>query len=384
MKNFTVVIIGSAWPLRGGLAAYNERLAREFQHSDCTVTIETFTLQYPKFLFPGKTQYADWEAPADLRINASINSINPINWIKVGCRLRRAKPDLVIIKYWLPFMGPCFGTLGRMIKRNRHSKVVSILDNIIPHEKRPGDRAFTRYFIKPVDGFVAMSESVIEDIGQFNREKPRRYCPHPLYDHFGEKIDKTEAKKYLGLDPGTQYILFFGFIREYKGLDLLIRAMASKEFSQTDVSLIIAGEFYTDATPYMNLIKEHKLTDRIVLHKDFIPDFEVKYYFSASDLVVQPYRSATQSGISQIAYHFDKPMVVTNVGGLPEIVPDRRAGFVVNREPDEIARAISEFYERNLEESFSANVAIEKKKFGWDRMVRNIFELIGRNLEPEK
>ncbi|HDR68777.1 MAG TPA: glycosyltransferase [Bacteroidaceae bacterium] len=342
---------------------------------DCRVTIETFTLQYPKFLFPGKTQYADWEAPTDLKIQSTVNSINPFNWIKVGKRLRKARPDLVILKYWIPFMGPCFGTIGRMIKKNRHSVIVTILDNIIPHEKRPGDKAFTRYFIKPVDAFVAMSQSVIEDIRQFDTKKPRALCPHPLYDNFGEKIPEQEAKQHLGLANGDDYILFFGFIRDYKGLDLLIKAFAAERFRKTNKKLLIAGEFYTDPRPYLDLIKAHGLTDQVILRTDFIPDDEVKYYFSASDLVVQPYRSATQSGISQIAYHFDKPMIVTNVGGLPEMVPDRHVGFVVSRNPDEIADAISEFYDKKLKEIFSKNASIMKQKYSWDRMVETILEL---------
>jgi D-inositol-3-phosphate glycosyltransferase len=375
VNNLTVVIIGSAWPFRGGLAAYNERLAKEFQKMDSRVTIETFTLQYPKFLFPGKTQYADWEAPTDLKIQATVNSINPFNWIRVGQRLRKEKPDLVVFKYWIPFMGPCFGTIGRLIKKNHHSVIVTIFDNIIPHEKRPGDKAFTRYFIKPVDAFVAMSQSVIEDIRQFDTKKPRAFCPHPLYDNFGEKISKQEAKQHLGLSNGDDYILFFGFIREYKGLDLLIKAFAAERFRITNKKLLIAGEFYTDPKPYLDLIKAHDLADQVILRTDFIPDDEVRYYFSASDLVVQPYRSATQSGITQIAYHFDKPMIVTNVGGLPEMVPHGHAGFVVSRDPDEIADAISEFYDKRLEEIFSRNASLEKQKYSWDRMAGTILAL---------
>lgn len=375
LKKLSVVIIGSAWPLRGGLAAYNERLATEFQNLGNEVTIETFSLQYPKFLFPGKTQYADWDAPTNLNIKVSINSINPLNWFKLGKRISKKRPDLVIIKYWLPFMGPCFGTIARRIKKNRHSKIITILDNIIPHEKRPGDTAFTKYFIKPIDAFVAMSDSVLQDTLTFDKSKPRAFCPHPLYDNFGEKIPKLEAKKHLELNPDYDYALFFGFIRDYKGLDLLIKAFADKRFNNSNKRLLIAGEFYSDAHPYMELIKKHKLSEYITLHTEFIPDGDVKYFFSAADLVVQPYKSATQSGISQIAYHFDKPMVVTNVGGLPEIVPDGRTGFVVNQDPGEIADAILTFYQRNLEAEFSKNAAEEKKKYGWDRMVNTIIEL---------
>ena len=375
MSKKSVVIIGSAWPLRGGLAAYNERLASEFQKRGWDVTIETFSLQYPGFLFPGKTQYADWDAPDDLKISESVNSVNPFNWLSVGRRLRKQRPDLVIIKYWLPFMGPCFGTIARQIKKNRHSRIITILDNIIPHEKRMGDRAFTKYFVKPVDGFVAMSKSVLQDTHQFDTKKPRVFCPHPLYDNFGDKIEKGTAREHLGLDPDQSYILFFGFIRDYKGLDLLIEAFADERFRARKIKLLVAGEFYTDSAPYLSLIQKYRLTGSIVLRTDFIPDAEVRYYFSASDLVVQPYKSATQSGISQIAYHFDKPMVVTNVGGLPEIVPDGQVGYVVKQDAKDIADAILRYFEQDMEQEFAQNMAEEKKKYGWDRMARVIEDL---------
>lgn len=375
MKKLSIIIIGSAWPFRGGLAAYNERLATEFLTSGNDVSVETFKLQYPKILFPGKTQFADWEAPEHLEIHRSVNSINPFNWLKVGRRIRKKKPDLVVIKYWIPFMGPCFGTIARQIKKNGHTQVITILDNIIPHENRPGDRAFTRYFIKPLDGFVAMSDSVLSDINSFDRLKPRALCPHPLYDNFGEKVPKTEARKELGLDPDLKYILFFGFIREYKGLDLLLEAFSDSRFERSDIRLLVAGEFYTDPEPYIKLIREQMLEERVILRNDFIPDRDVRYYFSAADLVVQPYRSATQSGISQIAYHFEKPMIVTDVGGLPEIVPDGKVGFVVERDPGKIASAIFDFYDKGLEEDFAKNAAKEKLKYSWNNMVETIISL---------
>lgn len=371
-----ITIIGSAWPLRGGLAAYNERLATEFRNSGHEVSIETFSLQYPGFLFPGKTQYADWPAPAGLKIRASVNSVNPFNWLRTGLRLRREKPDLVVIKYWLPFMGPSLGTLARLVRSNRHTKVVTIFDNVIPHEKRPGDRLFTRYYIKASDAFVAMSDSVLEDTYQFDRRKPRALCPHPIFDNFGPALPRKEAKELLGLDTGMRYILFFGFIRDYKGLDLLIKAFADPRFRGRDLRLLVAGEFYSDPAPYMEMIREHHLEDEIVIRSDFIPDEEVKKYFSAADVVVQPYKTATQSGISQIAYHFEKPMIVTRVGGLPEIVPDGRVGFVTDTEPGSIAAAILRYFDEGLEQQFAANAALEKEKYSWKRMAETITGLL--------
>lgn len=376
MKKKKVIIIGTAWPYRGGLAAYNERLATEYQNQGCDVSIYTFTLQYPGFLFPGKTQMADWQEPGHLSIKRAVNSINPFNWLRVGNKIKKERPDLVIIKYWLPFMGPCFGTIARRIKKNRVSKLVSVLDNIIPHEKRIGDKLFTRYFIKPLDAFVAMSDSVLEDTKKFDTKKPRGLCPHPLFDNFGELVKKQEAKKYLGLDEKVKYILFFGFIRDYKGLDLLIEAFRDEKVQKLGVKLIIAGEFYSNEEKYLSLIEENKLTELMELRTDFIADEEVRYYFSAADLVVQPYKTATQSGISQIAYHFNKPMIVTDVGGLPEIVPDGKVGYVVKKDPGAIANAIYRFYFEKKEQIFTEGCKEEKEKYSWERMTLTINQLI--------
>jgi D-inositol-3-phosphate glycosyltransferase len=373
--NKTIVIIGSTHPFRGGLAAYNERLAKEFIRTGDSVTIETFSLQYPSFLFPGKTQYADWPAPQDLVIHTSINSINPFNWLKVGLAIRKHKPDIVIIKFWLPFMGPCFGTIARIIKRNRHSRVISILDNLIPHEHRPGDRVLTRYFVKPVDGYVAMSESVRRDVEMFDPAKPSALCPHPLFDNFGAAIARNDALNRLGLDPSYRYILFFGFIRDYKGLDLLLNAFADKELEKMRVRLIVAGEFYSDSKPYLELISRLGLNERIVLKTDFIPDQNVASYFCASDIIVQPYKSATQSGVTQIAYHFEKPMLVTNIGGLPEIVPHNKVGYVVEPIASEIAASLKDFFNHQRYEEFSANARKEKEKYSWSKLVNTIYNI---------
>jgi len=376
--NKKIVIIGSAHPLRGGLAAYNERLAKEFINQGDEVTIETFSLQYPSFLFPGKTQYADWAAPAELKINVSVNSINPFNWLKVGLRLKKKSPDIVIIKFWLPFMGPCFGTIARLIKSNKHSRIISILDNLIPHEHRAGDRILTRYFVKPVDGYVAMSDSVLKDADSFDPEKPRALCPHPLFDNFGTSISREQALAKLGLDPNFRYLLFFGFIRDYKGLDLLLDAFADEELSAQPLKLIIAGEFYSDSKPYTEQITRLGIQDRLVLKTDFIADKDVAFYFCACDIVVQPYKSATQSGVTQIAYHFEKPMLVTNIGGLPEIVPHEKVGYVVEPKSDEIAASLNDFFKRKRYDEFSANARKEKGKYSWSKMVSTIYDVFDR------
>lgn len=371
-----VVILGSAHPLRGGLASYNERLAKAYQDQGCEVEIITFSLQYPGFLFPGKTQYSDEPAPKDIKISVEVNSVNPLNWIKVGQKIRKMKPDLMITKFWIPFMGSCLGTIAKIVRKNKFTKVISIIDNIIPHEKRPGDKILANYFVRNVDAFMCMSQSVFDDMKMFTKTKPVGLSPHPLYDNFGLPMSKTEARKLLGLDENGKYLLFFGFIRDYKGLDLLMKAMSNSEIYNSDIKLIVAGEFYTDSKPYLDLIDELRLKDKLILATDFIPDSKVNQYFSAADLVVQPYKDATQSGVTQIAYYFEKPMVVTNVGGLAEIVPHGKAGYVVDVNPEKIAESIFDFYQNNREEEMIQHCRKEKEKYSWEEMLRKIGELI--------
>lgn len=371
-----VVILGSAHPLRGGLANYNHRLAKAYQDKGKVVKIITFSLQYPNFLFPGKTQYSEEDCPENLDIEVSLNSINPISWIKVGRRIKKINPHLLIIKFWIPFMGPSLGTVARIAKKNRNTKVISIIDNIIPHEKRIGDRFLANYFVKYVDGFISMSESVMSDLKTFTTKKPAIFTPHPVYDNFGIKIPKEEARIKLNLAPDGKYLLFFGFIRDYKGLDLLLLAMADSRIQELGIKAIIAGEFYTDRNPYDLIIKENKLEESVVLATDFIPDSSVGKYFSAADLVVQPYKDATQSGVTQVAYSFEKPMVVTNVGGLAEIVPNGKAGYVVDVDPNEIADAILDFYLQNREGDMVEFCSKEKLKYSWQTMLDKIDELI--------
>jgi glycosyltransferase involved in cell wall biosynthesis len=368
-----VVIIGPAYPLRGGLATYNERLARAFQVAGDEVEIVTFSLQYPNFLFPGQTQYSTEAPPEGIFIQAFINSVNPVTWFRTGNKLRRQMPDLVIFRFWLPFMGPAFGTIARMIARNRHTKILAITDNIIPHEKRIGDAPFTNYFLSACQGYITMSRAVLQDLTRLQPDKPKIYHPHPLYDNFGEPLPKATAKQLLNLPPENSYILFFGFIRAYKGLDLLLQAFADERLAQMKhLKLIIAGEFYEDPQPYNDLIQRYNLEDRLVRATDFIPNAEVVRYFCAADIVVQPYKHATQSGVSQIAYHFDKPMLVTDVGGLAELIPDGRAGYVTSPEPQAIANALVDFYTHRREEYFTAQVQELKKQFSWESMVKAI------------
>lgn len=372
-----IVIIGPAYPLRGGLATFNQRLAKQFMDEGHQCAIYSFSLQYPSFLFPGKTQYSDEPAPENITIHTVINSINPLNWIKIGNRVRKEKPDLVVVRYWLPFMGPALGTILRRIRKNNHTKIICIADNIIPHEKRMGDKPFTRYFLKSCDAFITMSEKVMSDLKLFQPAKPTQLVPHPLYDNFGSIISKVEARKHLGLPENEKIILFFGFIRKYKGLDLLFEAMSylNNFKPQTiNIKLLVAGEFYEDEKPYKELIEKLGIQEQLILRTDFIPDSEVKYYLCAADAVVQPYRNATQSGVTPLAYHFEKPMLVTNVGGLPSLVPHEKVGLVVDPDPKAIAEGIHRFYQLG-EDYFIPHLRNEKKKYSWAVMVNSICQL---------
>ena len=373
-----IVIIGPAHPLRGGLASYNERLAREFQQQGHEVIIYTFSLQYPGFLFPGTTQYSSEPEPGDLNIKVKINSINPFNWITVGNELKNLNPDIIVVRYWLPFMGPCLGTILLRAKKNKHTKVVCIADNIIPHEKRTGDKSFTKYFLKSVDACITMSEKVLDDLRLFDKLKPAQFVPHPLYDNFGGKISKEEARKELKINNEELIILFFGFIRKYKGLDILLDAMKIlKENQKSEIrnqKLLIAGEFYEDEKPYLQQIKENNLEDVLILKTQFIPDSQVKYYLCAADCVVQPYRNATQSGVTPLAYHFEKPMIVTNVGGLPALVPNEKAGLVAEPNAQSIADTIIRYFQLG-ENYFLPHLRIEKEKYKWSRITEAIFQL---------
>jgi D-inositol-3-phosphate glycosyltransferase len=372
-----VVIIGPAYPLRGGLATYDERLARAFQAAGDAVRIVTFSLQYPDFLFPGQTQYSTEPGPTDIDIEVSLNSVNPLTWWQVGRKLRRERPDIVIFRFWLPVMGPALGTVARLVRGNGHTRVVAITDNVIPHEKRPGDGPLTRYFLRACDGFVTMSRSVLEDLQRLGYgQKPALYRPHPLYDNFGPIIPRSQALAALGLPADGHYLLFFGFIRAYKGLDVLLEAFADARLAALPVKLLIAGEFYEDAAPYEALIKQHQLENRIVRATDFIPNEQVASYFCAADLVVQPYKHATQSGVSQIAYHFERPMLVTNVGGLAELIPDGEVGYVVPPNAAAIADALVDFYTHPAKQSyFEEGTRQVKKQFSWEVMVAALKEV---------
>lgn len=361
-----IAFVGTGYPMRGGMAQFNASLAREFaRHHD--VAFFSFTRQYPGLLFPGKTQYVTSpEEAAAVRFDAqaTLDSIGPWTWWRTARLIAAGGPDLMVLTYWMPFFAPVFGTVARLVRRRCNAHIHLLCHNIIPHERRIFDLALTRYMLAPVDSFLVMSEAVRRDLLEIRPEAACRLVPHPIYDIFGEPVAKQAARAELGLDDGP-WILFFGFIRAYKGLDLLLEAL-SRARRKRPIKLLVAGEFYEGEDRYRAQVERLGLGDAVLFHDQYIPENRVALYFSACDVVVQPYRSATQSGIVQVAYQLGSPIICTDVGGLSEVVPHETAGFVVP--PGDIegmAQAILRFYDEEWEARLRVGVSRERTKYTW-------------------
>ena len=325
-------------------------------------------------MFPGSTQYhVNGTAPKNITIHTLINSVNPLSWFKTASFIKKQKPDFIIFRFWIPFMGPALGTIARLVKK-QNIKVLAITDNVIPHEKRIGDKQLASYFIKGCDGFVTMSKAVMSDLEKFTNKTHKKYLLHPLYTAFGEKVPRQEARLKLNLKPEDQVILFFGLIRKYKGLDLLIEAFSLLKTNPNN-KLLIAGEFYEDKQPYLDLISKYHIEEQVILLDRFIPNDDVKLYFSAANIVALPYRSATQSGVTQVSFHFEVPTLVTNVGGLGEIIPHNVAGYVVEPNPQAIAKSLDDYFENKKEQQFTEGMKHEKQKYEWSIFVNEVVDL---------
>lgn len=368
-----IVVLGTANPYRGGIAAFNERMAGELQSQGHHVEIYNFSLQYPDFLFPGSSQYLETPHTDVVPTYRKVNSLNPLNWIKVGWELMRKKPDRIVLKYWISYMAPCYTVITWLAKRNGHTQIITIVDNAISHEPKFYEKFVGKLFFRMVDRPIVMSDKVAHDLKQLTSKIPI-YAPHPLYDHYPAIISKSEARNNLGLKESDKIILFFGFIREYKGLDILLRAMSDSQIRNRNIKLIVAGEFYTDSKSYYDLVKSLGIQDSILWHTDFIPDERVGDYFCAVDVVVLPYKSATQSGVTQVAFYYHIPVIATRVGGIHEMITDNEHGLIVSPDQKEIAGAIVRFYENNLEEKFSKNIAQDNAKYSWSSFVRKLVE----------
>ena len=371
-----IVLLGTAYPFRGGLATFNERLARQLQAEGHQVEVITFTLQYPSFLFPGKTQYSTEDAPTDLLISQQVNSCNPLNWIKVGHRIRKMQPDLLITCYWMAFFAPCYSIIERIAKRNGKTRTIALVHNMIPHEPSILDKLFAPFYVRSTDGFVALSESVVQDINRLDKNhKPKTSYPHPIYDHYGEQMSKEEACQALNLNPENQYMLFFGLVRAYKGLDLLLDAFGKVKDQLPNLQLIIAGEFYEDEDKYRAQISNNQLTNKVIIKNEFIADADLRKYFGAANLIVQPYKTATQSGVTQVAFHFEKPMLVTNVGGLGEIVHDHKMGYAVEPNADAIAEALTDYYTHSLQADYTEYLIKQKDNYSWSKLAESFVKI---------
>lgn len=371
-----IAIIGPAYPYRGGIANFSERLAHEFSLHKDDVCLYTFSMMYPHFLFPGKTQYAETALTYNLKIDRLINSINPFNWWQVARKIAKQNYDIIFVAYSIPFMSPCLSTISRTIRKNCNSKIISITHNLIPHERRIGDNWLSTYFVNSCHAHLTLSEKVKNDIIQIQPKAKVVVANHPIYDTFGEAVEKNSAINKLKLDINKKYILFFGLIRAYKGLDLLLDAMPTIIKYDNTIQLIVAGEFYDDEQVYLNKIKNNNIENNVIIHNYFIPEDTVNLYFGASDIVVQPYKNGTQSGVTQVSYHFNKPMIVTNVGGLPEHVPHNVVGYVCEPNAVSIAQSVIDFYSENKERVFIENIKIEKNKYSWHNLVTIIKEIL--------
>ncbi len=374
-----IIIISPAFPYRGGIAATTDRLAKEYTNRGEEVEIWTYKMLYPKVIFPGKSQYLDLtkhKAPEGITIHRKISSVNPFNWIKVGRQLKKANAKKVIIRYWLPFLGPCLGSIVRFAK-NSKTKFVGLIDNVSPHESRFGDKSLSKYFYKKLDGFLVMSKKGIQELqDKFQIKNKITYSPHPLFDIYGKPMDKTEACAQLSLDPNLNYILSFGLVRKYKGVDLLIKAFKDFSAIHPNHRLLIVGECYDDWSNYQTVIDELNLNEKIIRFDLFIPDNEVKFYFSAADFLALTYRTATQSGVTQIAYSMELPILVTNVGDLATMVKDGIVGRVVPPgNNDAIIDAMAQMSTPNQLEAYKKGITLEKKRFEWSVLCDNLDQL---------
>lgn len=368
-----IAIVGPFPPFRGGISDLNSALAYQLSLNHDVIAYN-FTTQYPKALFPGKTQFKIGDTAQDFENIRCLSSINPLTWKKTAANILNSDPDLVLFRYWMPFFAPAFTAVAKKIRKQSNVKIIAMCDNIIPHEKRALDQQLTKRFFNQIDSFIVLSKKVEEELISLLPNANYIYSPHPIYSIFGDATPKENARQELQLIT-KNVLMFFGLIREYKGLDVLINAMGKIKKQLDDFTLLIVGECYEDESKYLDLIEQNGISKNVQTHFTFVPDEDVGTYFSASDVVILPYKTASQSGIVQIAYHYNTPVIVSNVGGLPEIVDEGKTGYTVNPDSDSFAEAIRSFFASQDDESFRLNIAEFKKRFSWDAMVETIEEI---------
>ncbi|MDR0712425.1 MAG: glycosyltransferase [Prevotellaceae bacterium] len=365
-----IAYLSTFYPYRGGIAQFNASLLKAFERQ-AEVRAYTFTRQYPSLLFPGKTQYVtpdDNATPVDA--TRTLDTINPLSYHATAKKIAAFAPDVLVMKYWTSFLAPSLGYVAGYLKKQ--AKVIAILDNAIPHEQRFFDKVFTQYFLNRSSGFIVMSDAVKRDLLSLKPDAKLLYKPHPLYDHFGQAVPKAQARAALGLHPNKKTLLFFGLIRDYKGLDLLIEAFGKLP---PEYQLLVAGEPYGSFEKYCTQIAALPNAQDVRTEARYISDAEVPLFFSAADACVLPYRSATQSGITSIACHFNLPMIATDVGGLKEATADGETGVIV-AQPDagEIEKGVIRFFEQGNAEKFRANIGAMKQNFTWESFAQAIVD----------
>lgn len=369
-----IVLLGSAYPYRGGIAHFTEALAMQLQTDGHEVEIITFTRQYPEKLFPGTTQFDTTNRTPKVKIARYIDSLNPRSWVQTAQIIADTKPNVVIFQHWLPFFAPAFGIIARKLRKQGIS-TMAVIHNALPHEKRFGDVSLSKFFFKACEKFVVLakeSEIILRKLGM---KQPIVFHPHPIYDLFGDPMPQIEARKQLNLSETAPTLLFFGLIRTYKGLLTLLDAMPQVLAQIPKMKLVVAGEFYEAETTYISKIAELGLAENVLLHTHYIPNEQIPLYFSAADVIVQPYQTATQSGVTQIALHFEKPSIVTNVGALPDMVQHEQNGFVVPpNDPHALSNAIIRFFQENCQTQFSASVKAQKALFSWENFTKMMIE----------
>ena len=364
-----IAFLSPFYPYRGGIAQFSDSLYIELAKTN-HIKAYSFKMQYPSLLFPGKSQYVSADdTNRNIPVSRLLNSVNPFTYYKTAKEILKFKPDLLLISYWMPFFAPALGKIAGIMNKNG-VKVIAILHNVIAHEKQPGAEALTKYFFNKCHGFVLLNKSSESDLQKLKPGAKYIIQQHPLYNHYGSKINAESARKELNIPLGKKVILFFGFIRDYKGLDLLIESL---KYLDDNFVLLVAGEVYGDFKKYDELIDKNNLRDKINLHIRYIPETEIPVFFSAADVCVLPYRSATQSGIVGIAYHFDLPVIVTNTGGLAEMVEENKTGLIIKSiNAEETAKTISRYFDENLKDKFIPFISEYKSGHSWQNLAESI------------
>ncbi len=374
MVPHSIALLGPAYPLRGGgIATYTETLAATYQRLGRRAAVFTFRYQYPPWLFPGSTQWSREPAPADVITYPIIHSLWPANWLQVAQRIAAWQPQLLLVNVWLPFLAPCLGSITRLVRRFHPGvRAVGIVHNVTPHERFPFARPLTRFVLGALEGFLVLSQAVAEELRHFDRTKPRRIHPHPAFD-YGPPVPQDEARRRLQLPLDAPLVLFFGLVRPYKGVDLLLEAMA---LTPVPLLLLIAGEWYMDPEPFRQRAYQLGVSNRVRIDNHFIHRQEAPLYLCAADIVVQPYRSATQSGVTPLAFRYERPVIVTRVGGLPELVEPGKTGYVVDPTPEALAAALTDFFAGQRAVSFKPHLRAAAHLWSWESVVDTVDALV--------